>query len=135
MNQQREMTVSYNLHEFALLALITAIWSVVEIGVGFSLQAAKIPFTGSFLAAVGVIVLIIGKSYVPRSGSILLMGTTLAFLKLIYLGGAALFPSFAILMEATLMELALHRSKPTCFRVLSNGLCRFFPVKPGVHHQ
>lgn len=129
MNKQREMTVSYNLHEFALLAVFTAIWAVVEIGVGFSLQAAKIPFTGSFLAAVGVIVLIIGKSYVPRPGSVLLMGVTLAFLKLVYLGGAALFPSFAILTEATLTELALHRSKPTYFRCMwAGGLTLVWPL-------
>lgn len=116
-----KITLSYQLYDFIFLALLSALWSVIEIGIGFSLQAAKVPFTGSFLAAITVVMLIIGRSYVPKFGTAIIMGLLLAFLKFIHLGGAVMFAVIAILVEAVLVELALWKSKPTIFRSVLAG--------------
>lgn len=49
------------------------------------------------------------------------MGATTAFLKLVYLGGLALFPVTGILIESVLVELILKKQPPTRIEFLVAG--------------
>ncbi len=119
---KEKKTVSpFQLHDLTTPALLSALWAVIEIGVGLSLQAWKIPFTGSFLACISVVMLVSGRVLVPKRGTAVTMGSIVSFPKVIYLGGAAIYAIIAIVAESTLVELALWKARPQQWRYLLAG--------------
>ena len=106
------MRLTFTTREIALLALLSSAWSAIEVNIGFLLQTLQIPFKGAFLTFLSLIILFIGRDLVPKRGAILLMGFTTAFIKFMFLGGMAINPVIAILMEVTLIELCLFQKQP-----------------------
>ncbi|MDZ7291548.1 MAG: hypothetical protein ONB44_22265 [candidate division KSB1 bacterium] len=102
--------------DLTTLALLSALWAVIEIVAGFTLQAWNIPFRGSVLAAISVGILIVGRVSVPKPGTAVMMGLIVSFLKIIHLGGVAIYPLIAIVAESTLVELALWKARPQQWR-------------------
>jgi len=59
------------------------------------------------MASLGVVVALIGRLFVPRKGSVLMIGIVTAILKMVSIGGVKLGPLVAILAESLLMEVGL----------------------------
>jgi len=93
--------------EIALLGLMAALWSVVEITLGGMIKAWRIPFGGAALAACGVAVLLTARASVPREWSSLLIGATTAGIRLASGFGGALFAAIGILAESAIVEAVL----------------------------
>ncbi len=107
--------------EIALLSLLSALWAAIEIYLGGFLKILKIPFSGTLLTFLGLMIIFSGRDAVPKRGSVLIMGVTTAFLKLIYLGGLAVYPIIGILIEAFLVEWILNRQNPKKLHYLLAG--------------
>jgi len=73
------------------------------------------------LAAVGMAVLVVGRSFVPKRGATLLMGVVAMFIKMFSLGGIVINPMFAIFMESLLAEAGFGRGAPTQWRSVLAG--------------
>jgi len=111
----------FTTRDIALISLLSALWAALEISLGSALRMFKIPFSGSILTFLGLFIIFAGRCSLSRRGSVLIMGVATAFLKLIYLGGLALFPVIGILIESVLVELILKKQPPTRAEFLIAG--------------
>jgi len=111
----------FTTREIAILALFSVVWAAIEINLGFILKIVKLPFAGSLLTFLGLIVIFLGRNSVPKRGTAILMGVTTAFLKLIYLGGLAIYPIIGILVEVILVEIGLGGNYPKRAQFLTAG--------------
>lgn len=93
--------------DLATLAVFGALWGSVEITLGAWLHAANAPFSGMLLAAVGVVIALTGRVFVPRRGSVVTISIVAALMKAFSVGGVVLYPMIAIVMEGALAELGL----------------------------
>ncbi len=109
------MRIKFTTKEIALLSLLSTAWAAIEVNIGILLQTLQIPFKGTFLTFLALIVLFIGRDLIPKRGAIFLMGLTTAFIKFMFLGGMAISPVIAILMEVTFVELCLFQNQPHKF--------------------
>ena len=98
--------------EIAILALFSTVWAVIEIYLGLFLKSVKMPFSGSILTFIGLLILFLARDSVPKRGTAILMGLVTSFLKLIYLGGFAIYPVLGILIEVILVEIGLSVAAP-----------------------
>lgn len=97
----------WSLRELVYIGIFGALWGGLEMSLGAWLHAIKMPFLGTTMAAVGLVILLIGRRFVPRAGSVLMMGLVTALLKAFSLGGVVLNPMIAIVAESVLAELGL----------------------------
>ncbi|HDP97748.1 MAG TPA: hypothetical protein ENN22_00995 [bacterium] len=104
--------IKFTNREIAQLALLSSLWAVIEIYWGLLLRSFKIPFSGALLIFLGVIILCLGRSFVPRRGTAILMGMTISFIKLNFLGGIAIFSILAIMIEVILVEIGFSVNHP-----------------------
>ena len=115
------MRIKFTTREIALLALLSTVWSAIEINLGILLQTLQIPFKGAFLTFLALIVLFIGRDLVPKRGAIILMGMTTALIKFIFLGGMAINPVIGILIEVILVEICLFQNQPRNYNFYMAG--------------
>ena len=108
--------------ELATIAVFGTLWGISEITMGSVLHTLNIPFSGAFLAAIGLIIAMVGRVFVPRRGSTLFIGLIAMLLKLFNLGGIVIGPMVGILSEAILAEIVLSLfGKPRLFPFLVTG--------------
>lgn len=93
--------------DLATLAVFGALWGLVEISLGSALKTLNVPLSGVVLAAIGLLIALVGRVFVPRRGSTLFIGVIATILKLFSLGGVILGPMLGILMEALVAEMVL----------------------------
>ncbi len=93
--------------ELATLAVFGALWGMVEISLGSVLKTLNIPMSGVVLSAIGLVIALTGRVFVPRRGSTLFIGVIAMLLKLFSLGGVILGPMVGIFSEALLAEVVL----------------------------
>lgn len=79
----------------------------MEVTLGTALKGLRIPFTGFLMVTLALVILLAGRRFVPKPGSILMMGGLAALLKVFSLGGFVLGPVWAILAEALLAEIII----------------------------
>lgn len=114
---------AYNVRDWVTIGLFGALWGAVELTLGSVLHAiyppwANTPLTGVILTGIGAAIALTGRHFVPRRGSVLLIGTVTALIKLLSIGGAKFGPVVAILVESALMEGTLsiaHTPHPWTF--------------------
>lgn len=111
----------YRTQELVYIAVFGTIWGVVEMTLGSYLHVLNVPQSGTVLAAVGMAVLVVGRSFVPKRGATLLMGVVAMFIKMFSLGGIVINPMFAIFMESLLAEAGFGRGAPTQWRSVLAG--------------
>ncbi len=104
--------MKFTVRELVYVAIFGAIWGALEITLGSYLHVIFPPLADTFLvgvimAGIGSVVALIGRQFVPRTGSVLMIGVVTAILKTISIGGVKIGPVAAILMESLLMELGL----------------------------
>ena len=116
--------MKFSTQELVTLAVFGTLWGAVEIGLGAVLHALNLPMSGVFLSALGMVVALSGRLFVPRRGSILFIGVIAMVLKLFSVGSIVLGPMVGILTEALLAETALLPfRRPSRFSfVLAGGL-------------
>jgi hypothetical protein len=103
---------SYTVRDWVTIGLFGALWGVVELTLGSMLHAiypslADTFLTGVILGGIGVTIALTGRHFVPKRGSVMLIGVVTAILKLFSISGVVVGPVAAILMESLLMEIAL----------------------------
>jgi len=103
--------------ELVTIAVFGTLWGLVEISLGTVLKSFRIPLSGVVLAAIGLMVAMIGRVFVPRRGSTLFIGVIAMLLKLFSLGGVVLGPMIGIFMEAVVAEIILSLFKRPSRRV------------------
>lgn len=97
----------YSTRELVYMAIFGAIWGAMEMTVGSYMHVLNVPQTGTILSAIGVAILVVGRSFVPKRGATLLTGVVALFIKMFSLGGIVINPMIAILMESLLVEVGL----------------------------
>ncbi len=97
----------FTTRDLVYVGVFGALWGVVEMTFGSLLHALNVPFAGAVLTGIGVTVALIGRLFVPRPGSVLLIGLVTACLKMFSLGGIVVNPMIGIAAEALLAELAV----------------------------
>jgi len=106
--------MKFTTRQLVTMAVFGALWGVVEISLGSVLHAIKIPLTGLALTAIGLMVALIGRLFVPKRGSTFFIGVIATVLKLFSIGNIVIGPMIAILAEALVAELILDIfTKPT----------------------
>ncbi len=90
-----------------LIGVFGALWGLMEVTLGVTLKGLRIPMGGALLTAVSAIIFLTGRYFVPRRGSILMMGAVAAILKIFSIGTVIAGPFLAILIEAAMGELLI----------------------------
>lgn len=93
--------------DLVTLAVFGALWGLDEISLGSVFHAINLPMTGLALAAIGLIIALVGRAFVPRRGSTLFIGVIATILKLFSIGSIIIGPMIGIMAEALLAELVL----------------------------
>lgn len=88
-------------------AVVGGLWASIEIIVGSFLHNSRVPFAGSFLAAVGVMLMVSFYQLWPVRGLMIRAGLITAVMKSVSPSAVILGPMIGIFTEAVLMELAL----------------------------
>lgn len=91
--------------ELVTVAVFGTLWGIVEISLGTVLKSLNVPLSGAVLAAIGLIVAMVGRLFVPRRGATLFIGIIAMILKLFSLGGVIIGPMVGIFSEALVAEL------------------------------
>ncbi|HMN17371.1 MAG TPA: ECF transporter S component [Ignavibacteriaceae bacterium] len=95
--------LDYN--ELITTALFGALWGVIEISLGTILHASKIPFRGTALTIIAVVLITTSRSFINYKGSVIAISTVAATLKLVTLPGFNITPFIAILMQGIIAEI------------------------------
>lgn len=103
---------SYRVRDWVTIGLFGALWGVVETTLGTYLNVIFPAFTNTFfkgviLAGIGVAIALTGRFFVPKRGSLVLIGLVTALLKLLSPAGGKIGPVLAIVMESVLMEVSV----------------------------
>jgi len=99
--------MKWSTRDLVTLAVFGALWGVAEIGLGSLLHALRVPFLGTVMTAIGMVIALTGYVFVPRRGAVMVIGLVAALLKAFSLGGVVLNPMIAIVVESLLAELGL----------------------------
>jgi hypothetical protein len=99
--------MKFGVRDLVYVGLFGAIWGVLEMTLGSYLHVLNVPFLGTIMTSIGICAALIGRSFVPKRGSVLFIGVVSALLKALSVGGVVLFPMMAIVFESGLAELGL----------------------------
>ena len=98
--------------ELATIAVFGTLWGLSEITLGSVLKSLNVPFSGAVLSAIGLMVGLVGRAFVPKKGSTLFIGVIAMLLKLFSLSGVIIGPMVGIFSEALIAEIVLSLSGP-----------------------
>ena len=86
------------------IAVFGTFWGLLEASLGSVLHALRIPFSGSILSALGLIILLTARTVNNVRGSSALMGLIAATIKLLGFATIKLGPFVGITMEGLIVE-------------------------------
>ncbi|MFH1852900.1 MAG: hypothetical protein ABIA75_11200, partial [Candidatus Neomarinimicrobiota bacterium] len=89
------------------IAVFGTFWGLLEASLGSLLHALRVPFSGSILSALGLIILLTARTVNNVRGSSLLMGLIAGLIKVLGLATIKLGPFIGITMEGLIVELVL----------------------------
>ena len=107
------MKTRFTTRDLIYVAVFGALWGALEITVGSYLHLVFPPLAtpligvGTIMTALGMVVALMGRLFVPKAGSVLMIGVVVAILKALSIGGVKLPVMTAIIIESLLAELAL----------------------------
>jgi len=104
------------------IAVFGTLWGFVEATLGNALHLVNLPFSGSILASIALIIILIARIYNPTRGSTFLMALIAAFIKALSFATVKLNPFIAIVMEGALIEVALLLFRPGRLGFFVSGL-------------
>jgi hypothetical protein len=120
----KEATVRYSVRDLVYIGVFGALWGTLEMTLGAYLHALGIPLIGLIMGSIGALILLVGRLFVSRRGSTVMIGVVTAIIKLMSIGSVRLNPMIAILMESLLAEaglLAARQARRSSF-VLAGAL-------------
>jgi ABC-type thiamin/hydroxymethylpyrimidine transport system permease subunit len=97
----------FRVRDLVYIGVFGALWGAVETTLGSVVHTLNVPFSGAVLTGIGITIALIGRLFVPRTGSVLFIGLVTACLKMFSLGGIVLSPMLGIVMESFLAEATL----------------------------
>ncbi len=103
----------FTVRDLVYIAIFGAIWGALEMTLGSYLHviipppATPLIGVGTIMTAIGMVVALIGRLFVPKAGSVLMIGVVTAALKALSVGGVRLSPMIAIVIECSLAEVGL----------------------------
>jgi len=109
--------MKFTVRDLVHIAIFGAIWGALEMTLGSYLHVIIPPLAtpligvGTAMTAVGMVVALIGHLFVPKVGSVLMIGVVTAMLKALSVGGVSLSPMIAIVIECSLAEVGLILSR------------------------
>jgi ABC-type thiamin/hydroxymethylpyrimidine transport system permease subunit len=107
------MTTRFTTRDLVYIAVFGALWGVLEMTLGsylhliFPSLATPLVGVGTIMTALGMVLALIGRLFVPRAGSVLMIGVVVAVLKALSIGGVKLPAMLAIIIESLLAEVGL----------------------------
>lgn len=107
----------FTVRELVYMAIFGALWGALEISAGSYLHLIFPPLAtpligvGTIMTALGMVVALVGRLFVPKRGSVVMIGVITAILKALSVGGVVLSPMLAIIIESLLAELGLLVSR------------------------
>ena len=104
------------------IAVFGTLWGFVEATLGNALHLLNLPFSGSILASIALIIILIARIYNPTRGSTFLMALVAAFIKALSFATVKLNPFIAIVMEGALIEAVLFLLPPGRIGFFASGL-------------
>ena len=99
--------MKFSTRELVTLTVFGALWGIVEISIGSLLHVLNVPLSGTFLAAAGLMIVLMGRLFVSRPGSTIFIGIIAMMLKLFSIGSVVAGPMIGILAEAAIAEIVL----------------------------
>lgn len=105
--------MKFTVRDLVYIAIFGAIWGALEMTLGSYLHLIFPPVTipligtGTTMTAIGMVVALVGRFFVAKTGSVLLIGVVTALLKALSIGGVKLSPMLAIVIESALAEVGL----------------------------
>lgn len=99
--------MKFTTRELVTIAVFGAFLGIIEMSFGSILKGLHIPFAGSTLCCIGLFFELNGRTFVPKFGSILFIGTIAMFLKLLSIGSIIIGPMFGIFCEALVIEITV----------------------------
>ncbi|RMF07549.1 MAG: hypothetical protein D6762_07305 [Candidatus Neomarinimicrobiota bacterium] len=94
------------------VAVFGTFWGLLEASLGSVLHALRLPFSGSILSSLGLIVLLVARRVNNVPGSSALMGVIAGAIKVLGFATVKLGPLAGILMEALIVETAMSLLGP-----------------------
>lgn len=108
------------------VAVFGTLWGFSEATFGSALHLLNLPFSGSILVSIALIIILIARIYNPTRGSTFLMALTAAFIKALSFSTVKLGPFVAIIVEGALIEMVLLLFHPGRFGFFASGLVMAF---------
>jgi hypothetical protein len=99
--------MKFTVRDLVYIGIFGALWGAVEMALGSYLHVIGAPFTGTIMTALGMVIALVGRLFVPQRGSVLMMGLVTMLLKALSIGGVVANPMIAILAESLLAEAVL----------------------------
>lgn len=99
--------MKFTTRQLVTIAVFGSIWGLIEVSFGSVVKSLHIPFGGVVLTAIGIMILLIGRTFVPKMGTIVMIGLVAMMLKLFSIGHIIIGPMFGILVESILVEIVL----------------------------
>jgi len=99
--------MKFSTRQLVLIAVFGTLWGAMEMALGTVIKGLNLPFGGALLAAIGLVIALTGRTFVPLRGATLFTGLIATLLKLFSLGGVVIGPMVGILAEALLAEVIL----------------------------
>lgn len=97
-------------HSLRLLCYTTVFgvcWGVVEMFLGTYLHMMRFPLKGAIMAAIGVVILCVERTYTPVFRASLYTGAVAMLCKFASMGAVRLSPALAIIIQSLLAEVIL----------------------------
>jgi ABC-type thiamin/hydroxymethylpyrimidine transport system permease subunit len=111
------MTTRFTTRDLVYIAVFGALWGALEMTFGsylhliFPSLTTPLVGVGTIMTAIGMVLALIGRLFVPKTGSVLMIGVVVAILKALSIGGVKLPAMLAIIIECLLAELGLLFSR------------------------
>ncbi len=99
--------MKWTTRDLVTMAVFGALWGALEMSLGSTLHVLHLHFIGVIMGGIGMLVVLTGFLFVPKRGSVLVMGIVAALLKAFSIGGVVLNPMIAIIAESLLAEAGL----------------------------
>lgn len=99
--------MKYTVRDLVYVGVFAGCWGAIEITLGALLHTLRVPFLGAVMAGAGIAIALVGRLYVPKTGSIALIALVTALLKLLSVGGIVLSPMVAIAAEGLVAEVCV----------------------------
>lgn len=104
------------------IAVFGTLWGFIEATLGNTLHLLHLPFSGTILTSIALIIILIARIYNPTRGSTFLMAIIAAFIKVISFATVKLGPFVAIIAEGILIELLLSTFRTGRVGFFTSGL-------------